>query len=89
MNQEKENVMENQDPDQEDILRAKQAISPAALGDRSDKATTLPGNDSPEDTPLSGLNTDPASGEEEDDVPTSHPNRNRDGKVDIGKGSYS
>ncbi|MBC3784551.1 hypothetical protein [Spirosoma utsteinense] len=80
--------MENQDQDKEDILRAKQAISPAGLGDRSDKATRLPGNDSPEDTPLSGLDTSPSDDEVEDEA-TTHPNRNQDGKVDIDKPSYS
>ncbi len=80
--------MENQDPDREDILRAKQAVSPAGLGDRSDKATTMPGNDSPEDTPLDGIDTSPSDSEEDNDVPTTHPNRNRDGKVDINKPAY-
>jgi hypothetical protein len=81
--------MENQEEDKEAILRAKQAISPAGLGDRSDKATTLPGNDTPEDTPVSGMDTTPADDAEEDDVPTTHPNRNAGGKVDIDKPSYS
>ena len=80
--------MENQDQDKEAIIRAKQAVSPAGLGDRSDKATTLPGNDSPDDTPLSGMDTTP-SDDEADETPTTHPNRNRDGKVDIDKPSYS
>ncbi len=80
--------MENQDQDKEAIIRAKQAISPAGLGDRSDKATMLPSNDSPEDTPVSGMDTEP-SDDDRDDAPTSHPNRNRGGKVDIDKPSYS
>lgn len=80
--------MEDQDQDKEAIIRAKQAVSPAGLGDRSDKATTLPGNDSPDDTPLSGMDTAP-SDDDADDTPTTHPNRNRDGKVDIDKPSYS
>ena len=75
--------------DKEDILRAKQAISPAGLGDRSDKATTLPGNDSPDDTPLSGIDPTPSDPDEDDDTPTTHPNRNADGKVDIDKPPYS
>lgn len=80
-----------EDPEKEDILRAKQAISPAGLGDRSDKATTLPGNDSPADTPIDELKMTPTDDDigEDDNDPTTHPNRNRDGKVDIGKGSYS
>lgn len=80
--------MENQDQDKEDILRAKQAVSPAGLGDRSDKATQLPGNDSPEDTPVSGMDTSPSDDEIEDEA-TTHPNRNQDGKVDIDKPPYS
>lgn len=77
-----------EDPDKEDILRAKQAVSPAGLGDRSDKATTLPGNDSPEDTPLDGFDTTPADDVDDDVMPTTHPNRNRDGKVDLDKPAY-
>lgn len=80
--------MENQDPDKEDILRAKQAVSPAGLGDRSDKATQMPGYERPEDSPIDGLPTDPSEDDEEQDA-TTHPNRNRDGKVDIGKPPYS
>jgi hypothetical protein len=52
------------DPEKDDINRAKQALSPASLGDRSDKATTLPGNDSPDDSPM--MDRD-AHGEEKDD----------------------
>lgn len=78
-----------EDEDKEAIIRAKQAVSPAGLGDRSDKSTTLPGNDSPEDTPLSGMDISPSDPEEDNDVATTHPNRNADGKVDIGKPPYS
>ncbi|GAB2524826.1 hypothetical protein [Spirosoma aerophilum] len=81
-----------EDEEKEAIIRAKQAVSPAGLGDRSDKATTLPGNDSPEDTPLSGLDISPSDEDEIDndsDAVTTHPNRNADGKVDIGKPPYS
>lgn len=77
-----------EDPEKDDILRAKQAVSPAGLGDRSDKATTMPGNDRPEDTPLDGLDTDPADDVDDDVMPTTHPNRNRDGKVDLDKPAY-
>ncbi len=79
--------MENEDKD--DIIRAKQAISPAGLGDRSDKATKLPGNDSPDDTPIDGLDVSPSDELEDDDTPTTHPNRNRDGKVDTAGPAYS
>jgi hypothetical protein len=81
-----------EDEEKEAIIRAKQAVSPAGLGDRSDKATTLPGNDSPEDTPLSGMDISPSDEDEVDndsDAATTHPNRNVDGKVDIGKPPYS
>lgn len=79
-----------EDEDKEAIIRAKQAVSPAGLGDRSDKSTTLPGNNTPEDTPLSGIDTSPSDDElDDDEATTTHPNRNRDGKVDIGKPPYS
>ena len=81
--------MENQDQDKEAIIRAKQAISPAGLGDRSDKDTTLPGNDSPGDTPVSGMDTAPSEDTENSDVSTTHPNRNAGGKADLDKPSYS
>ncbi len=80
--------MENQDPDKEDILRAKQAVSPAGLSDRSDKATKMPGNERPEDSPIDGLTTDPLDDPEADDAPTTHPNRNRDGKANLDKPAY-
>ncbi|WP_018619721.1 hypothetical protein [Spirosoma luteum] len=78
-----------EDEDKEAIIRAKQAISPAGLGDRSDKATTLPGNDSPEDTPLSGIDPTPSEDDQDDDTTTTHPNRNANGKPDIDKPPYS
>ena len=77
-----------EDEEKEAIIRAKQAVSPAGLGDRSDKATRLPGNDKPEDTPLSGIDPTPSDDDEDLDA-TTHHNRNRDGKVDIGKPPYS
>ena len=78
-----------EDEEKEAIIRAKQAVSPAGLGDRSDKATTLPGNDSPDDTPLSGMDTTPSEDDQDDDTTTTHPNRNAGGKTDTGKPSYS
>ncbi|MFD2569249.1 hypothetical protein ACFSUS_01305 [Spirosoma soli] len=80
--------MANQDPDKEDILRAKQAVSPAGLGDRSDKATRMPGNERPEDSPIDGLETDPENDVDDQDVSTTHPNRNRDGKPNLDKPAY-
>jgi hypothetical protein len=55
-----------EDQDKEAIIRAKQAISPAGLTDRSDKATTLPGNDSPDDSPLEGMDSHLADDEQDD-----------------------
>lgn len=72
--------MENEE--KQDILRAKQAISPAGLGDRSDKAMTLPGNESPDDTSLSGIDSTPSMVDEDDDSATTHPNRHANGKVE-------
>ncbi|MFD2934102.1 hypothetical protein [Spirosoma flavum] len=54
-----------EDEEKEAIIRAKQAISPAGLMDRSDKATTLPGNDSPDDSPIEGMDSHV---EEQDDT---------------------
>jgi hypothetical protein len=91
--------MENQDQEKEAIIRAKQAVSPAGLGDRSDKATRLPGNDSPEDTPLSGMNPEDGADRLEDEymdgdepganVRQNNPNRNPNPKPDIDKPAYS
>lgn len=77
-----------EDEEKEAIIRAKQAVSPAGLGDRSDKSTTLPGNDSPEDTPIEGMDISPSDALEGDNTPTTHPNRNRDGKAELDKPSY-
>lgn len=81
--------MENQE--KEDIIRAKQAISPTGLGDQSAEGNSgvgakidppqLPANEM-EDTYMNG--DQPA-----EDLPMTHPNRNADGKVDNDKSSYS
>ena len=55
-----------EDPEKEAINRAKQAISPAGLMDRSDKATTLPGNDSPDDSPIEGMDSHLKEDEQDD-----------------------
>jgi hypothetical protein len=34
------------------------------------------------------MDISPSDSEEDSDVPTTHPNRNRDGKVDINKPAY-
>ncbi|WP_375447373.1 hypothetical protein [uncultured Fibrella sp.] len=80
-----------EDQDKEDIIRAKQAISPAGLGDQSAEgnsgvgaeidAPELAANDM-EDTYMNG--DEPA-----EDVPMTHPNRNADGKVDNDRTPYS
>ena len=56
--------MENSE--KEAINRANQAISPAGLGDRSDKATASPDNDSPDDSPLEGMDSNLA--DDQDDI---------------------
>ncbi|ARK10284.1 hypothetical protein [Fibrivirga algicola] len=81
--------MENQD--KQDEIRAKQAISPAGLGDQSIEgnsgvgaeidAPELPTNEM-EDTYMNG--DEPA-----ENVPMTHPNRNEGGKPDIDKPAYS
>ncbi|MBO0950006.1 hypothetical protein [Fibrella forsythiae] len=81
--------MENQD--KQDEIRAKQAISPAGLGDQSAEgnsgvgaeidAPELPANEM-EDTYMNG--DEPA-----ENVPMTHPNRNDGGKPDIDKPAYS
>ncbi len=81
----------NEDPSKEDQIRAKQAISPAGLGNRS--GTGLPGSEFP-DEDIQNL----ASDEIEDNymegdgfgenVTERHPNRNRDGKPDLDKPAY-
>lgn len=61
-----------EDEEKEAIIRAKQAVSPASLGDRSDKATTLPGNDSPDDSPIKGMGTRAEDDEEGDPMLTTN-----------------
>ena len=83
--------MEGENADKQDIIRAKQAISPDGLEDRADQTTTMPGYDEPEDSPIEGIATEPLpdrAPETGDEAATTHPNRNRDGKVDIDKPAY-
>lgn len=84
--------MENQDQqEQENILRAKQAISPAGLSDRSDKAQAGPAAE----IDPAPLDDDPLEDEYMDgDKPggnarLTHPNRNPNPKPDLDKPSYS
>ncbi|RIV25041.1 hypothetical protein DYU11_06905 [Fibrisoma montanum] len=82
--------MENQDPDKEDQIRAKQAISPAGLGDRADNIDQLPDDM----VPMGGAPSDELEDEYMDgdelgaNVREMHPNRNRDGKPDLDKPAY-
>lgn len=81
--------MENQD--KEDIIRAKQAISPAGLGDQSVEGTSGPGSEIDPDA----LAPDPIEDEYMDgdkpgaNVHMTHPNRNPDDKPDLDKPAYT
>lgn len=80
--------MENQS--KEDEIRAKQAISPAGLGDRSVEGTSGPGAelDAPELEP-DELEDNYMDGDEvAGNVRMMHPNRNED-KPDLDKPAYS
>ena len=83
--------MENQEEDKEAILRAKQAISPAGLADQSAEGTSGPGSEiDPNELPADALEDEYMNGDKPaENVPMTHPNRNRDGKVDLDKPSYS
>src|SRR5205823_11273347 len=81
-------VMEDQDRD--DILRAKQAISPAGLGDQSVEGNSGPGSEiDPEPLPADALEDEYMEGEEPGkNLWQRHQNRNTD-KPDIDKPAYS
>ncbi len=81
--------------DKEDIIRAKQAISPSGLGNRSDAGESnisgeLPDDALPKDAlPNDNLEEEYMNGDEPaENAPMTHPNRNAD-KPDNGKGSYA
>jgi hypothetical protein len=80
--------MENQD--KEDIIRAKQAISPAGLADQSAEGTSGPGSQiDPEELAPDELEDEYMDGDEPAaNVRMTHPNRNTN-KPDIDKPSYS
>ncbi|GAB3909656.1 hypothetical protein GCM10028803_47620 [Larkinella knui] len=78
-------------------LAAIQAISPAGMGDRSDKGKSASGvaSESPDDEVLNIQPTDiedkyvEGEGEEPaSNLRETHPNRNRDGKPQLDKPSY-
>lgn len=83
------------DPSKEDQIRAKQAISPAGLGDRSDKGQSRPGSEGdvpdapPGDLEARYVDDEGPSQEPTENVPTRHPNRNPGDKTDSGKPAYS
>ncbi len=81
--------------DKEDIIRAKQAISPSGLGNRSDAGESNVSGELPDDAlptealPNDNLEDEYMDGDEPaENVPMTHPNRNAD-KPDNGKGSYA
>lgn len=81
--------MENEE--KEDLIRAKQAISPAGLGDQSVEGTSGPGSeiDPPELAP-DELEDEYMDGDEPGaNLNVRHPNRNPNHKPDIDKPAYS
>ncbi|MBD2755575.1 hypothetical protein [Spirosoma validum] len=81
--------MENQE--KEDIIRAKQAISPAGLADQSAEGTSGPGSQiDPEDLAPDALEDEYMDGDKPGaNVRMKHPNRNPNPKPDIDKPAYS
>lgn len=79
------------DQEQEDITRAKQAISPAGLGDQSAEGNSGPGAeiDAPE-LSHNQREDDYMNGDEPaENVPMTHPNRNPNPKPELDKPAYS
>ncbi|WP_128547536.1 hypothetical protein [Larkinella soli] len=83
------------DEEEKKIIDAKQAISPAGLGDRSMKGLTGQGGELPDediqDVPPTELEDKYLDGEGDDvasNVRQTHQNRNRDGKPQLDKPSY-
>ena len=87
------NLMATQDSSKEDQIRAKQAISPAGLGDQSADGTSGPGSEVPlKDVPPTALENEYLEGESDDpaaNVRQLHPNRNADEKIDSSGPAYS
>lgn len=79
------------DQEQENIQRAKQAISPAGLMDQSAEGNSGPGAEI--DAPTLAHNQqeeDYMNGDEPtENVPITHPNRHPDDKTELDKPSYS
>lgn len=83
------NAMENQE--KEDIIRAKQAISPAGLANQSVEGTSGPGSQiDAEELEPDALEEDYMDGDKlAANVRMTHPNRNPNPKPDIDKPAYS
>ncbi|GAB4013290.1 hypothetical protein EXU85_11890 [Spirosoma sp. KCTC 42546] len=81
--------MENQE--KEDIIRAKQAISPAGLANQSVEGTSGPGSQiDAEELEPDALEEDYMDGDKlAANVRVTHPNRNPNPKPDIDKPAYS
>lgn len=79
-----------QDPEKEDLIRAKQAISPAGLADQSAEGTSGPGSEiDPEELPADELEDEYMNGDKPGaNVHQTHPNRNRDDKANLDKPAY-
>ena len=83
------NVMEDQE--KEDIIRAKQAISPAGLGDQSVEGNSGPGSEiDAEELAPDALEDEYMDGDKPGgNVHMTHPNRNPNDKPDIDKPAYT
>ena len=84
--------MENQNnQDKEDVIRAKQAISPAGLADQSAEGNSGPGSEIDADELAPDVLEDEYMDGEKPgaNVRMTHPNRNPNPKPDIDKPAYS
>ncbi|QHV94924.1 MULTISPECIES: hypothetical protein [Spirosoma] len=77
--------------EKEDLIRAKQAISPAGLANQSAEGTSGPGSQiDAEELPADQLEDDYMDGDEPgSNLRIRHPNRNPNPKPDIDKPAYS
>lgn len=80
-----------EDQEKQDIIRAKQAISPAGLADQSAEGTSGPGSQiDPDELAPDDLDDTYMEGEKPGaNVRVTHPNRNPNPKPDIDKPAYS
>ena len=79
-----------EDQEKENIIRAKQAISPAGLANQSAEGDSGPGSEiDAEPLPEDQLEDEYMDGDKPAaNVPMTHPNRNPNDKPDIDKPSY-